>query len=64
MIAFFSFPDPDASPEIKYGISIFNNTHYEPCPYYVMAKIVDKWAIGEIKPYADDQYITTYYEDT
>lgn len=73
-IATFTFPEPKASPEIKYGICIFRYTDidyerlYEyTSPYYIMEKIVDRWAIGEIKAHHSeegkrDNYVTTYYK--
>lgn len=72
-IAVFSFPDPEASPEIKYGICVFkteqgetlhSNPYNHPNPYFILAKIADVWAIGEITPSPKESYnyITTYYE--
>ena len=74
-LAVFTFPEPEASPEVKYGICVFNmeeaerqkHTPYEPyehLPYYILAKIVDVWAIGEIKPHPrqPNDYVTTYYK--
>ncbi|MGN0246550.1 MAG: hypothetical protein ACI4DK_11410 [Lachnospiraceae bacterium] len=73
-IATFTFPEPKSSPEVKYGICIFRYTDidyenlYEyTSPYYIMEKIVDRWAIGEIKAYnlgkgERDKYVTTYYK--
>ena len=42
-----------------------NRSPYDyPNPYYILAKIVDVWAIGEIKPHPQktSDYITTYYK--
>lgn len=72
-LAVFTFPDPEASPEVKYGICVFNvaeverlnrNPYEHPNPYYILAKIVDVWAIGEIKPHPQqsNEYVTTYYK--
>lgn len=73
-IATFTFPEPTMSPEVKYGICIFRCTDidYEnlceyTSPYYIMEKIVDRWAIGEIKVHIlengkRDRYVTTYYK--
>ena len=74
-LAVFTFPEPEASPEVKYGICVFNmeeaerqkHTPYEPyehLPYYILAKIVDVWTIGEIKPHPrqPNDYVTTYYK--
>lgn len=72
-LAVFTFPEPEASPGVKYGICVFNvdeaerlnrNPYENPNPYYILAKIVDAWAIGEIKPHPQkhDEYVTTYYQ--
>ena len=73
-IATFTFPEPTISPEVKYGICVFRYTdvNYErlyeyTSPYYIMEKIVDRWAIGEIKAHnlgneKRDEYVTTYYK--
>ena len=72
-LAVFTFPEPEASPEVKYGICVFNiekaerlnrNPYENPNPYYILAKIVDVWAIGEIKPHPQqsNDYVTTYYK--
>lgn len=73
-IAVFTFPEPKSSPEVKYGICIFRcaDVNYErlyeyTSPYYIMEKIVDRWAIGEIKVHIlengkRDGYVTTYYK--
>ena len=73
-IATFTFPEPTISPEVKYGICVFRYTdvNYErlyeyTSPYYVMEKIVDRWAIGEIKAYNSgkgkrNEYVITYYK--
>lgn len=71
-LAVFTFPEPEASPEVKYGICVFNveeaglnrNPYEHPNPYYILAKIVDVWAIGEIKPHSQhpNDYVTTYYK--
>ena len=72
-LAVFTFPEPEASPEVKYGICVFNleeaerlnrNPYEHPNPYYILAKIVDVWAIGEIKPHPQQSsdYVTTYYK--
>ena len=72
-LAVFTFPEPEASPEVKYGICVFNveeaerlnrNPYEHPNPYYILAKIVDVWAIGEIKPHSQkpNEYVTTYYK--
>lgn len=72
-LAVSTFPDPEASPEVKYGICVFNvaeaerlnrNPYEHPNPYYILAKIVDVWAIGEIKPHPQqsNEYVTTYYK--
>lgn len=71
-LAVFTFPEPEASPEVKYGICVFNlkkaarlhqNPYEHPNPYYILAKIVDVWAIGEIRPHPQqpNDYVTTYY---
>lgn len=71
-LAILTFPDPVASPEVKYGICFFRtdeldkharlNEYYS--PYYVLAKIQDIWAIGEIKCIAKqyDYCTTTFYQ--
>lgn len=72
-IAVFTFPDPVASPEVKYGICVFayegrekpdGYESYELLPYYILTKIVGVWVIGEVKPYPKkpNNYFTTYYE--
>ena len=72
-LAVFTFPEPEASPEVKYGICVFNweeaerlnrDPYENPNPYYILAKIVDVWAIGEIKPHSQkpNEYVTTYYK--
>lgn len=73
LLAVFTFPEPEASPEVKYGICVFNveeaerlnrNPYEHPNPYYILAKIVDVWSIGEIKPHPQQSsdYITIYYK--
>ena len=58
---------------MKYGICVFNlekaarlhqDPYEHPNPYYILARMVDVWAIGEIKPSPkdSDKYVTTYYE--
>lgn len=74
-IEVFTFPDPVASPEVKYGISVFDDQrrghlkdpydYFNLLPYYIMFKIVDVWAIGQVKPFLPEkpnEYITTIYE--
>lgn len=71
-IAIFTFPDPENSPEVKYAICVFradvadklDNIYDYSSPYYILTKIVDVWAIGEIKPHSENSncFVTTYYK--
>lgn len=71
-IVIFTFPDPEDSPEVKYAICIFRsdvadklyNIYDYSSPYYILTRMVDVWAIGEIKPSPKDsnKYVNTYYE--
>lgn len=71
-IAILTFPDPIGSPEVKYSICIyrteevatFSDIYKYSSPYYIMAKVLDKWAIGEITPLPGHpgEFVTTYYK--
>lgn len=71
-IVIFTFPDPEDSPEVKYAICIFRsdvadklyNIYDYSSPYYILTRMVDVWAIGEIKPSPKDSncHVTTYYK--
>lgn len=77
-IALLTYPDPTSSPAVKYAICVFRLDQAEnlensgddvmsySSPYYILAKVDNKWAIGEIKPNPQEgnyaPYITTYYK--
>lgn len=72
-IAVLSFPECDYSPSVIYGIGVYKSADFEAsekakreysAPYYVLAKILDHYVIGEIL--ADKakglSYFVKYYD--
>lgn len=73
-ISLLTFAEPEASPELAYAATVLPNHLSESMkevsdiyyrPFYILAKMVDKWCIGEVK-YAkgnkEDHYYTEYYK--
>lgn len=73
-ISMLKFPEPDASPELAYAAVpiadhlLVNMKEEEDIyyrPFYILAKMVDKWCIGEVK-YDKDRddgfYYVEYYK--
>ena len=57
-ISLLRFPDPEASPELMYAAIPLHNHQVDTMkdeadlsclPFYILAKVADKWCIGEIK---------------
>jgi len=72
-IAVCDFPKCEYSPSAVCGIGVFRNEEYSAAkkkgtdysaPYYVLSKIFDSYAIGEIYDDGNGNYITAYYEKT
>ena len=74
-ITVFRFPEPQTSPEVLYAVMpirhelLLKMKHEEDLhnrPFYILAKVVDGWCIGDIKRVSTgkrtDDYITTYHE--
>lgn len=72
-LSLFKFPEPKSSPELIFAASVLptkltmemkEEEDLEYRPYYILAKVVDAWVIGEVQPRRDigNDYFTTYYE--
>ena len=74
-ITVIRFPEPQSSPEVHYAVVpihqelLLNMKHVEDLydrPFYILAKVVDGWYIGDIRRVSTgkctDDYITTYHE--
>ena len=57
-ISLLRFPDPEASPELMYAAIPLHNYQVDTMkdeadlsylPFYILAKVADKWCIGEVK---------------
>lgn len=74
-ISLLKFPEPEGSPELVYAATVLPSHLAESMkeeadiyyrPFYILAKMVDKWCIGEVKYEVKDGnesfYYTEYYK--